>query len=144
MIRLNKIIAGVFVIGLVGCATAPVPTDFDNNRVFSKSKDEVWTKLVAFFATNNIQIKTIEKDSGVIYAERSAFDEAIADCGSAGLMQYVSSVAAFNVLVIPQGGLTSVTVTSDYKVSRVGAYNTMTVTECLSTGVLERRILDAI
>lgn len=131
-------------LGLAGCATAPVPTDFDNTRVYSKSKDEVWTSLVAFFATNNIQIKTIEKDSGVIYAERSSFDKVMADCGLDYLYVDVTNVASFNVLVIPRGAQTSVTVTSEFKAGRLGPYNATKVTQCLSTGYLEQQILDAI
>lgn len=144
MIRLNKGIAGLFVFGLAGCATMPVATDFDNSRSYSQSKDAVWTDLVTFFATNNIQIKTIEKVSGVIYAERGRFDDAIADCGEDPFYPEISRIASFNVLVLSQGAQTSVTVTSEYKANRLGPYNEPKTTQCLSTGVLERRILDAI
>lgn len=144
MNNLRKALLVACAFGLAGCATAPVATDFDNTRVYSKSKDEVWTSLVAFFATNNIQIKTIEKDSGVIYAERSSFDKVMADCGVDYLYTEITNVASFNVLVIPRGGQTSVTVTSEFKAGRIGPYNATKVTQCLSTGYLEQQILASI
>lgn len=144
MRRLKQGFLGIALLTLWGCATPPVATQFDNTRVYAKSKDEVWTNLVAFFATQNIQIKTIEKDSGVIYAERAAFDQNLADCGVDYLYQDIAKIASFNVLVIPRSGKIGVTVTSDFKVSRLGPYNATKISPCESTGMLERQILNSI
>lgn len=55
---------------LASCATAPEVYDFPKSRVVPEGKDAVWERVVEFFAANNLSIKTIEKDSGIVAAER--------------------------------------------------------------------------
>lgn len=47
--------------------------DQDNKFVVNKSFDEVWDNVIDFFASNNIKIQTIEKNSGIIYTYNSKF-----------------------------------------------------------------------
>lgn len=48
----------------------PQNTDFTKEKMFSASFDNIWEGIISYFATNNISIKTLEKDSGIIVAER--------------------------------------------------------------------------
>ena len=141
MARLTTFIVSIAL--LAGCATAPEKHSFQNSRAYDKGFDEVWEKVVEYFATNNIEIKNIAKDSGVIYAERTSFDNSVADCGSPGLSQVVGRTATFNVFVSDQDGATQVSVNSRFSEVRRFDYNNWNV-ECNSRGVLEKTVLDAI
>lgn len=127
----------------VGCATAPATYTFDNSRTYDREFDDVWESIVQYFATNNIEIKNIAKDSGVIYAERARFDDSVADCGSAGLASVVGRTANFNVFVTDRNGQTNVSVNTRFNEVRRFDYNNWEQ-ECSSRGVLETTILDAI
>lgn len=127
-----------------GCATPPNIYTFDRTSTYPISKDEAWERLITYFTTNNIQIKTIEKDSGVIYAERALVDATIADCGQGGLAIDVARAGGLNVFVrsiSPRE--TQVSVNSDYKITRMFDGQVM-VTPCNSTGLLEGEILRSI
>jgi hypothetical protein len=129
-------------VALAGCATPPKQTAFSNTQTYQSSKDQVWSDLLAFFTSNNIQIKTIEKDSGVIYAERSRSDPSMADCGQ-DLAVELSRPATLNVFVKPEASGTTVTVNATFEVIRSFDNRTWTA-PCHSTGVLERQILSSI
>lgn len=62
---------------LWGCATVPAKNyQFENSRAYSnKTYDQVWNGVIEFMTVNNIPIKTIEKDSGVIYSEIDNFSK---------------------------------------------------------------------
>ncbi len=128
---------------LSACATPPKEVQFVKARSFAMSKDAVWDSVLHYFTANSIQIKTIEKDSGVIYAERSRYDASMADCGEVPLSQEVSRIATLNVFVRPAGNLVQVTVNTDFNVVRVFDNQSWT-DRCFSTGVLEGQILSAI
>lgn len=49
--------------------TPPEKTSFENSRTYSENYDQVWKACVAVFAINNFQIKTMDKESGIIAAE---------------------------------------------------------------------------
>jgi hypothetical protein len=128
---------------LMSCATPPKQAIFDKTKTFDMSKDAVWEDLLSFFTSNNIQIKTIEKDSGVIYAERSGVDATMADCGDVPLAVEVLRSGTLNVFVRSVGSKTQVTVNSDFKVTRMFDNQTY-VQPCNSTGLLEKSILESI
>lgn len=139
---MRHLIAICVIAALCSCATPPETHLFEKTETYTKPKDAVWTNLVDFFSRNNISIKTIEKDSGIIYAETTSFDPTFADCGSAPLYHPVRNVAEFNVFVrqINQQR-TQVTVNTTYREMRqFGGYPPVVV-DCSSTGVLERMIL---
>jgi hypothetical protein len=129
---------------VASCATPPKTYTFDKTRTYPISKDEAWERLLGYFTTNNIQIKTIEKDSGVIYAERALVDASIADCGDGGLTVDVSRSGGLNVFVRAiSPNETQVSVNSDYKITRT--FDTQViVTPCNSTGLIEGQILRSI
>lgn len=125
---------------LAACATPPEQHAFDKSRTFALSKDAVWDQLLNHFTSNNIQIKTIEKDSGVIYAETSLSDKSMSDCGVSALVHEQGRPASLNVFVRPIGKQTQVTVNAKFQVIRQYGSNIWR-DECNSTGVLERQIL---
>lgn len=135
-------------IGLSACVTAPAVIPIENSRAIPLTKNEVWANLVEYFATSNIAIKTIEKDSGIIYAERMfarGNDLAgHADCGAAALAAPVGGAADLNVFVRETNTGVNATVNARYRQSRLSAWDgTVSSTECASLGTLERSILDA-
>jgi hypothetical protein len=139
----NTLLAICACAAAVGCATPPATYSVSNSRTYDKSYDQVWESLVAFLATNNIQVKNIAKDSGVVYAERASFDATMADCGSPGLMIPEAKRATFNVFVTHTTAKPTVSVNATFEEVRRFDRTVQTVT-CNSRGLLESRILDAI
>lgn len=135
---------------IAGCATPPAYIPFDNSSTVSLSKDEVWSNLVEYFATSNISIKTIEKDSGIIYAERMLAGPSeiasVASCGANFMAPSVGATADMNVFVREEaGGATRVTVTTNFREMRSNtmANGQLFTAQCNSLGVLEAGILRA-
>jgi hypothetical protein len=126
-----------------GCSTAPGTYSYKNNQSFNRTYDEVWEDLVRFFATHNIQVKNIAKDSGVIYAESARFDDELADCGSPGINRVVNRLVNLNVFVSRSEARPTVHVNSKFTETRQFDRNLHTV-ECNSKGVIESSILRAV
>lgn len=138
---------------LTACVTEPQTFDVKNSRQYTQSKERAWDHLIQFFALNNIQIKTIDKSSGVIYAER-AIGRApsggkigdMADCGVSPLFPPISQAIQMNVYVQDLGATASkATVTTTFTETRINALDGKPVApvQCNSTGVLEGHVLDA-
>jgi len=128
---------------LASCATAPANYSVNNSRSYDKGYDQVWEDLVSFFASNNIPIKNIAKDSGVIYAESTRFDDSYADCGKPGLMAVVGRKANFNVFVNRSGSTPAVSVNTEFTEFR--RFDTaQTTVQCNSKGIIEARLLDSV
>lgn len=128
---------------LASCATAPASYSVNNSRSYDKSYDQVWEDLVSFFASNNIPIKNIAKDSGVIYAESARFDDSYADCGKPGIMLVVGRKANFNVFVNRSSSKPAVSVNTEFTEFR-RFDSAQTTVQCNSKGILEARLLDAV
>lgn len=140
----RKAALAIVVLGVIGgCVTKPVERQIEKSRTYSMSKDKVWERVIEVFATENIQVKTIEKASGLIAAEPASFDPSFADCGAEALAIVVGKTAVMNVFVRPASGGTQVTVNTKFQERRNYDRNFWTV-DCFSTGVLEKQILDAI
>ncbi len=147
---------------VAGCETIPKETVFEKSKMFSAPKDIVWEKVIQYFAERNIPIKTIEKASGIVYAERTlsfnqynradtSYIASVADCGSGGpLAPTLAHSIDMNVFVRSTGtDSTSVTVNARFHETRRvvtnGGWATDTISvECLSTGKLEADIFGAI
>lgn len=123
-------------------ATAPQLTVFEKTRTYAKPKDQAWAAVLAYFTRNNISVKVLEKDSGVIYAENASFATDLADCGQSRALE-ISRLASLNVFVRPTGGGTEVSVNTKFSLVRTMEGQTWNV-ECFSRGILEREILDSI
>lgn len=133
---------------LTGCATIPTTYDFDSKKTFTSHKDHVWEAVMNFFSKNNIQIKTIEKASGLIYAETEYTSEGIknlADCRSGFLEIAGPASAQFNIFVAsaPEGKPTTVTVTTKFNQVWKSSGDVI-VRDCNSKGRLEKQIFDDI
>lgn len=140
---------GIYAVSLVslltlsGCATAPQRHNVQNSETFSVGYDAAWESVVSYFASHNIQIKNIAKDSGVIYAEAASFDDSVADCGKSGLLAITGRRATFNVFVhkVPAG--TQVSVNTEF-MEGLAFGQSRTTRQCTSRGVLESTILNAV
>lgn len=134
---------------VAGCASAPATYNFDNSAMIAKSYDDTWSSISRFFTSNNIQIKTIEKDSGLIYAERSTQRPStpgkigdIGDCGSPGMDISQVNTVQLNVFAQEAGPQqTEVTVNTTMTETRCFGQTCHTVT-CNSTGRLERNLIE--
>lgn len=136
---------------LAGCATSMGVYEFDNSRDFEASESEVWDAVMDYFTGNNIQIKTVERDSGIVYAERLYASQEelnlVADCGSNIFQASQLPSASFNVFVVDRNdnAETRVTVNTEF----VDVYTDLWAggtgrKRCNSRGVLEKAILDHI
>lgn len=159
-------IATVMAAAVAGCASVPAQRfDVEAARTYAKSYDDTWSALVAYFAGNQIGIRTIEKDSGLIVADsevnigtpgvytsdRSLMQGRIldlADCGTDPTNIPYGYVIRLNVLARSQPDGTRVTVNTQFRMlvatpSFVGP-PTLSQRACNSTGKLEKAILDAV
>lgn len=135
---------------LAACETVPLSYDVESTRQIREPKSVVWPRLVEFFASNNISIKTIEMASGIIAAERQITDPepgsnifGWADCGVSPLATPQVQTIDLNVFLreTPEGSL--VTVNTRFQEYRAIAQSDGRTVSCNSTGRLERLILDA-
>jgi len=126
-----------------GCATAPQRHNVQSSETYSLSYDVAWERVVSYFASHNIQIKNIAKDSGVIYAEASTFDDSVADCGKPGLFAITGRRATFNVFVRKVAGGAQVSVNTDF-MEELAFGQSRTTRQCTSRGLLESAILGAV
>ncbi len=135
---------------LASCYTPPQRYDVDNHREYNLGKDKVWERVVQFFAEKNIPIQTIEKDSGIIYAEPAFFGRKIASCGNFGSYEAedeAEGIVMMNVFVRPLGARkTAVTVNVSF---RDIVYHDHFIygrkrINCESKGIVEKHILDYI
>jgi hypothetical protein len=128
----------------LGCATPPTPRqDLPRSKVSKHDFDTTWAKVVAGIASANMPIKHIAKDSGLIVLERTGFSDADADCGRPGLEITLSKRADINIHFERQGP-TVVNVNARYvSVRRLLDTPAYTV-NCVSTGQIERFVLDMI
>lgn len=128
------------------CATLPTDHSVTKTKTYAASKDAVWTELVRFFAQNNISIKTIEKDSGVIFAEtQNIAGTSIADCGKPDAFTIETGrVGNFNVFASERNAATEVTINTAFTASHRDMNNIVKPFPCNSTGQLERMIFNGL
>lgn len=146
----------ILAVSLAGCVTPPKSFDVKASREYAADKEQIWQNLMRFFATNSIQIKTLEKESGVVFAERSFQTpsdptsgkiENWADCGVDTSSLAIGQSATMNVFVEALApDRARATVTTDFGETRQGiwASNIIANVRCNSTGELEKFILDRI
>ena len=142
----------VLSVTLPACATMPVEHEVDRSRVYTENRDVVWERAVNFFAEKNLNIRTIDKSSGLIAADRqiklpvTGF-EGLADCGDDPLKRRFLQTVDLNLFVrtLPNGS-TSVTVNTRFTEQRMLGYNLLTLStiSCVSTGKLEQGVLAAL
>ena len=133
------LLASAFALLAQGCATAPGLYSYRQSHGYSRSYDQVWEDTIGFFANNNIQVKNIAKDSGVIYAEQTSFGDDLADCGKRGIATSIGRMATLNVFIM-RSSSPSIRVNTKFQETRKFDNSVWTV-ECNSKGIIEEVIL---
>lgn len=130
---------------LGGCETPPAVHDVERTRTYAKSKNVVWERLIQHLSSANIPIKTIDRDSGIVYAEPVGVDFTnYADCG-ASFPVILSRTAAINVFVKPlRADRTQATVNATFTARRYAGSLPPSFVSCTSRGGFEKDILDAL
>lgn len=142
---MSKAVLLAAAIVLAGCAATPPGTyQVRNNISFQKSYDVVWERIVSVFARNNIAVKNIAKDSGVIFAERAGFDNTLADCGTPGIFIPISRRMQLNVFVNRSGKDPVVGINTEFIEMRRFMDAPPVAVTCVSKGVVENIILNQI
>ncbi len=150
---------------LTGCLpgyVAPAPAPVRAETRVAAPFDSTWSAVVGYFAERNIEIKTIEKASGIIVAETARADNLknrelllspkgrpmyengarmvgparFAECGTLGRVQLDPVTAAYNVRVTGDGTSAAFRVNARFS-TRVTVQGVPTLTECASVGAWE-------
>lgn len=143
-----------------GCASVSVtpPDDYerDRSRTYDMSYEKTWSRAVDWFADHDVTIEKIEKPSGLLTAKyRLKADDKLLDCGDiqvSGTMgeERINRSGSLNVTVrerSPKSTMVNVNFFGEFKLVAIDAWDARQVTaqgDCVSTGELERKVLDFI
>lgn len=153
-------VAGVLLLaGLLGCQQ-PHPTyDVERSRTYQQDKTEVWNKTLQFLQANDITIRQGDFESGMIAADRMNYQDAgWAECELAigtdrssdsprprRARQRVDRSLSLAITVREAGGATQVTLDPTFTERQIHPWRNLPFqTGCVSKGVLEKALLDAI
>jgi hypothetical protein len=153
-------VAGVLLLaGLLGCQQ-PHPTyDVERSRTYQQDKTEVWNKTLQFLQANDITIRQGDFESGTIAADRMNYQDAgWAECELAigtdrssnsprprRARQRVDRSLSLAITVREAGGATQVTLDPTFTERQIHPWRNLPFqTGCVSKGVLEKALLDAI
>lgn len=152
---------------LISCATAPPPQTVtivrtvEKERIIKKPFNLVWQSAVEWFATHNMPIKNIDKDSGLLTTEYKLSTQQHMDCNekknpNAVKTEITDTTGIFNVLIKKvDRSSTKVSVNTFFSANLVqykyeNNFSWIPIfwyderVNCTSTGVLEKQILDFI
>ena len=132
---------------VLACASPPKQYMYENSIKINSDFDKTWEAVISYFASSNVPIKTLEKESGIIAAETQAFPEEWVDCGSAGFgVKFLPpAIGTFNVFVKREsGGGSFVQVTASFSIEKYDTFNNrpMGHVNCNSTGYFEESLLE--
>lgn len=123
-------------------AEKPQPT-----KVYNLPKNKVWEGVMHYFTSNAITIQTIDKPSGLVYAEpdyTTGDISHLARCYNYYSKDHEPTVATLklNILVTASetGDSTTVTINSRFKQSFVWKDGSIVVENCATNGRIEREI----
>lgn len=148
-----------FIFILSGCAVPgvlPTETNIAKSRMYEVPYDKVWSAIIAGIAESNLNITTLEKDSGIIVLSNVAYEPDWAHEGKRGsvlgIPNYIAHRSAnFNILATRKGaGKTLVQVNSTFKMQIRSGNNSQALPyqyqwhKSYSNGRLEQTILDGI
>ncbi len=140
---MKKLLTIFMILFFFACGAPAKKHDIVNYGNFGSDFDAVWSAVIKFFATNNIPIKTIEKDSGIIYAEPQIFPEEWIDCGKPYMLEvFGETEGSFNVFVNEDENDVSVQITTAFSVSVWIGNDFKENRICYSTGAFEKSLLD--
>jgi len=143
---------------LGGCATLPSgASQGGDSRTYSDSRASIWQRILATSAGHAMFVRQADAANGIIAVDREIAPDALglfeasianwADCGTRSVLgRAVRQEVALNYLVRQErDGRTTVTLNGRFRELRAN-YPTQSPqwVECKSTGVLERRMLEAI
>jgi hypothetical protein len=146
--------------GLLGCQQ-PQPTyQVERSRSYQQSKTVVWGKILRFLQANNITVRQSDPDAGTIEADRQNYQDAAgwAECELARATdrssnnprprrarQRLDRSVSLTIAVREAGGATEVTVDGTFTERQIHPWRNLPFqTGCVSKGVLEKALLDAI
>ena len=153
---------GILRLGLVAlcvaCQPQPKVYDVERARTYAADKGAVWAGVLSFLQANHITVVSADPASGVIHAERSAYQDAgWADCKRAWVTdrssdnarprraQPISRDLALDVTLRESAVGVEVRPVARFTEQQHDRWRNMPFTQpCRSTGVLERALLDAL
>jgi hypothetical protein len=153
---------GILRLGLVAmcaaCQPQPKVYDFERARTYAAGKGAVWAGVLSFLQANHITVVSADPASGVIHAERSAYQDAgWADCERAWVTDRstdsarprrarpISRDLALEVTFRESAGGVEVQPVARFTEQQMNWWRNLPFTQpCRSTGVLERALLDAL
>ena len=150
--RMNKLVCLITVGFLVSCASTPVViAPFDKSLTVEKSFDEVWSTLVRFMSTNDVGIKTIEKESGLIQLEGENLSTQLIQnycVTNSGMFTSVSSGRVDgSITVFDEDGFVTVNVNARHSFTLMNPLTnppTYQTLSCEATGAFETAVLNSV
>jgi hypothetical protein len=145
----NVALVSLNLLTLAIAACAPIPPvetpGIQRTRSFALAPDAAWARILEVMADKRIQLKAVDRESGVIYGEELIpRDPRLADCGRGRSWTALDQTAlTLNVFVRENGGGSKVTVNTSYKQMYSSGLDQRFVL-CQSTGALEEEIFAAL
>jgi hypothetical protein len=149
----GSLVVGGLMLSMLGCARphisplAPPPYRAEVTAVY----DRVWTALVRAFAKQNLPLRAIARDSGVIASDDVVSPIGLyADCGRLGDVPLEGeALVAFTVFAEANGVETRVQINSSmrtqaFRKGALGSLKPVPVYACASTGRFEANLIDVV
>lgn len=153
IIRSTSVVAGLLAIGLAGCAgryvspLAPPPYRAE----IASPYDRTWSAIVKALATQNVPLRAVARDSGVIASDDIVSPIGLyADCGRIGDDRLEGeAIVSYTLFATANGSITQVQVNSKgrtqaHRKGDSGKLRPTPVYQCASTGRFELNLLDAV
>jgi hypothetical protein len=142
----------------VACQPQPKVYDVERGRTYAADKAAVWDGVLRFLQANDITVVSADPATGVIQAERTAYQDAVwADCERAWITDRssnsdrprrarpISRALALEVAVRESVGGAEVQPVARFTEQQHNRWRNLPFTQpCRSTGVLESALLDAL
>jgi hypothetical protein len=149
----SKALLAAALLALAGCARLHVsplsPPPFRTE--VPATYDETWTALVRALAQQNVPLRAIARDSGVVASDEFVSPiNLYADCGQLGGDQLEgAAIVSFTIFAEPNGTSTRVQVNSQMRTvahrrGKSGKLKPVPVYPCASTGRFEANLVDAV
>jgi NlpB/DapX lipoprotein len=153
-------VAILIVAGLLGCQQPQRTYVVERSRTYQQSKTVVWGEIVRFLQANDITVRQSDPASGMIEADRQNYQDTAgwAECELARATdrssdsrrprrarQRLDRSVSLMIAVREAGGGTEVTVDGTFTERQIHPWRNLPFrTGCVSTGVFERALFDAI